>query len=170
MVGAANLITKVYFPRLIVPLSSMGVAFVDFLVACVILLIMMVIFGVGFSWQLILLPLWIFGLLACATGMGTFLSSLTVTYRDFRFLIPFMIQIWMYLTPVVYPVSFIPEKWQWLMYLNPINGWIGGVRSAFLGQPLDLMAILFSFLWTVALLALGLRYFFKTERWFADVI
>jgi len=170
MVGAANLITKVYFPRLIVPLSSMGVAFVDFLVACVILLIMMLLFGVGFSWQLILLPIWIVGLLTCATGMGTFLSSLTVTYRDFRFLIPFMIQLWMYLTPIVYPVSFIPEKWQWLMYLNPINGWIGGVRSAFLGQPLDLVAILFSFIWTVLLLFIGLRYFFKTERWFADVI
>jgi len=98
MVSAANLITKVYFPRLIVPLSSMGVAFVDFLVACVILLIMMLFFGVGMSWQLVLLPLWVFGLLACATGMGTFLSSLTVTYRDFRFLIPFMIQLWMYLT------------------------------------------------------------------------
>lgn len=170
MVGAASLVTKVYFPRMIVPLSSMGVACVDFLVACIVLLFMMLVFGVSLSWQILLLPIWILGLLVSATGVGLWLSAVTVTYRDFRFVIPFMVQIWMYLTPVVYPVSFIPERWQWLMYLNPLNGWISGVRSAFLGQPIDWLAIVFSVVWAVALLFCGVRYFSKAERWFADVI
>ncbi len=170
MVGAASLVTKVYFPRLIVPLSSLGVAVVDFLIACVILFILMLFFGVDFSWQIITLPIWVAGLLLTAIGVGTWLAAVTVTYRDFRFLIPFMVQLWMYLTPVVYPVSFIPERWQWLAYLNPINGWISGIRASFLGQPIDSLSIVFSFIWMCVLLVIGVRYFFKTERWFADVI
>lgn len=170
MLGAANLITKVYFPRLIVPLSSMGVAIVDFLIACVVLLIMMLFFGVMPSWQLIFLPLFVFGLMVCATGVGSWLAAITVTYRDFRFVIPFTVQLWMYLTPVVYPVSFLPEKWNWLVYLNPVNGWVLGIRAAFLGGPIDWLAIVFSCVWAVIILVIGLRYFARVERWFADVI
>ena len=170
MIGAANLVTKVYFPRLLVPLSAMGVACVDFLVASLVLIVMMFGFGIAVSWQIVLLPFLVVGLLLTAFGIGAWLAAITVTYRDFRFIIPFMVQIWMYVTPVVYPLSFLPEHWQWLMYLNPINGWIVGIRSVFLGTPITWIAIVFSFLWMVALLFIGLRYFTKTERWFADVI
>ena len=170
MIGAANLVTKVYFPRLLVPLSAMGVACVDFLVASLVLIVMMFGFGIAVSWQIVLLPFLVVGLLLTAFGIGAWLAAITVTYRDFRFIIPFMVQIWMYVTPVVYPLSFLPERWQWLMYLNPINGWIVGIRSVFLGTPITWIAIVFSFLWMVALLFIGLRYFTKTERWFADVI
>lgn len=170
MVGAASLITKVYFPRLIVPLSAMGVACVDFLIAGLLLIIMMLIVNVAISWQMLLLPFFVAGLLLTATGVGLWLAAITVTYRDFRFIIPFTVQIWMYLTPVVYPVSFLPERWQWLMYLNPVNGWITGIRAAFLGQQLDWLAVTYSAIWAIVLLIIGLRYFTKTERWFADVI
>lgn len=170
MLGASNLITKVYFPRLIVPLSSMGVAIVDFLIACVVLLIMMMFYGVLPSWKIIFLPLFVAGLMVCATGVGSWLAAVTVTYRDFRFVIPFTVQIWMYLTPVVYPVSFLPERWSWLVYLNPVNGWVLGIRAAFLGGPIDWLAIVFSCLWAAIILVIGLRYFARVERWFADVI
>lgn len=170
MVGAANLVTKVYFPRLLVPLSAMGVACVDFLIASLVLLIMMLGFGVTTPWQLLLLPLLLVGLLITSFGIGSWLAAITVTYRDFRFIIPFMVQIWMYLTPVVYPLSFLPERWQWLMYLNPVNGWIVGIRAVFLGTPITWLAIFSSMVWMVVLLFIGLRYFTKTERWFADVI
>lgn len=170
MVGAANLVTKVYFPRLLVPLSAMGVACVDFLVASLVLLVMMLGFSVPISWQLLLLPFFVVGLLLTSFGIGAWLAAITVTYRDFRFIIPFMVQIWMYVTPVVYPLSFLPEKWQWLMFLNPVNGWIIGIRAVFLGTPITASTIVCSIVWMLLLLYIGLRYFTKTERWFADVI
>jgi len=135
-----------------------------------VLLIMMLGFGVAISWQLLLLPLLLIGLLITSFGIGSWLAAVTVTYRDFRFIIPFMVQIWMYLTPVVYPLSFLPERWQWLMYLNPVNGWIVGIRAVFLGTPITWLAIFSSVVWMIILLFIGLRYFTKTERWFADVI
>ena len=170
LLGAANLISKVYFPRLIVPLSSMGVAVVDFLIACLLLLAMMLYYEVVPSWQIVLLPFFILGLISCAVGVGAWLASVTVSYRDFRFFVPFTLQIWMYLTPVVYPVSFLPERWSWLTYLNPVNGWVLGVRAAFLGGPIDWLAILISCIWSAIILVVGLRYFARVERWFADVI
>jgi len=170
LVGASSLITKVYFPRIIVPLSSLGVACIDFLIASMILFLMMLVYGISFSPQLLLLPLFLLGLLTAAIGIGTWLAAITVTYRDFRFVIPFMVQIWMYVTPVVYPVSFLPEDWRWLIYCNPIMGWISGIRAAFLGQPIDWVAIACSSAFAIALLILGLRYFSKAEARFADVI
>jgi len=170
LVGASSLITKVYFPRIIVPLSSLGVACIDFLIASMILFLMMLVYGISFSPQLLLLPLFLLGLLTAAIGIGTWLAAITVTYRDFRFVIPFMVQIWMYVTPVVYPVSFLPEGWRWLIYCNPIMGWISGIRAAFLGQPIDWVAIACSSAFAIALLILGLRYFSKAEARFADVI
>lgn len=170
LVGAASLITKVYFPRILVPLSAMGVACVDFLIASVVLLLLMAIYGFTPDWHILLLPLLLIGLMAAATGMGLWLSAVTVRYRDFRFVIPFMVQIWMYLTPVVYPVSFLPEQWRWLLYLNPLAGWIDGIRAAFLGQPMDVPGLLISALLSLVMLLLGLVYFARVERRFADVI
>ena len=103
-------------------------------------------------------------------GVGTILSALTVTYRDFRFIVPFMVQIWMYLTPVVYGSTFIPEKWRWLLMLNPMTGYIDGFRAAFLGRPLDTASLAVSVIMTIALFLLGVAYFQKVERRFADVI
>lgn len=170
MVGAAGMISKVYFPRLIVPLASIGVSVVDFVISFFLLLIIMLFYSIFPSWQIIYFPLFIFGLMLTAVGMSCWLSAITVSYRDFRFVIPFMVQIWMYITPVIYPLSFIPQEWQWLAYLNPVFGWVEGIRAAILGGELNWTGIGISAGWTMVILALGLRYFERSERRFADVI
>lgn len=170
LVGASSLISKVYFPRLVVPLASIGVGVVDFMIASSILLLLMMFYSISFTVQILLLPVFFLGLLVTTIGLSAWLSAITVTYRDFRFVIPFMLQIWMYLTPVIYPISFIPEKWRWLMYLNPLQGWVDGLRSAFLGQSIDWIGISVSLMFSIIILFLGVRYFEKAERRFADVI
>ena len=170
LVGSAHMVSKIYFPRLVVPLSSVGSGLVDFLVSTVILLLLMLVYQVDWTWRLTLAPFFLLGVMLTALGIGTALSALTVSYRDFRYVVPFMVQIWMYLTPVVYPVSFIPERWQWLLFLNPMSGYIDGFRSVFLGKPFDVTAILFSVVITAVVFVFGLRYFRKVEQRFADII
>jgi len=170
LVGSANLISKVYFPRLIIPLSSVGTALVDFAISSVLLLILMVYYGIGWSMNLIAVPFLIIAVIFIALGVGTLLSALTVTYRDFRYVLPFMVQFWMYATPVVYPASLFPEKWQWVLFLNPMAGLIEGFRSAFLGRPFDWTGIGISMTVAVVVFFLGLFYFEKMERRFADII
>lgn len=170
LVGAATLLSKVYFPRLIIPLSSIGGALVDLLVSSAFLLLMMVWYGVGWSVQLVLvLPLLVL-LAMVAAGIGMLLSAVTVTYRDFTHITPFMVQLWMYVTPVVFPLSVVPERWRWLLYLNPMTGIVEGFRSAFLGKPIDLVALASSFAWAVVLLIAAVVYFERVERRFADII
>jgi lipopolysaccharide transport system permease protein len=170
VVGSSNLISKVYFPRLIIPLSSIGSALVDFLVAAGILLLLMVYYGVGWSMNLLAAPLLILGVIFAALGVGTFLAALNVTYRDFRYVIPFLVQFWMFATPVVYPASLVPERWQWLLYLNPMAGVIEGFRSVILGKPFNVAALAISMLIAAVILLVGIVYFEKYERRFADVI
>jgi lipopolysaccharide transport system permease protein len=170
MVGAANMISKVYFPRLIVPLASMGVAVIDFLVSFLVLMIVMVNYSIVPSVQIFLFPLFLLGLVLTSIGVGTWLAAITVSYRDFRFVVPFTIQIWMYITPVIYPASFIPEAYRWMVYLNPIFGWVTGIKSAILGTPIDWLAVACSSAWMVFLLWLGMSYFIKAVRRFADII
>jgi lipopolysaccharide transport system permease protein len=168
--AASNLISKVYFPRLIIPLSSIGVSVIDFLVALFLLVVIMAFYSISPNWQLVLFPFFFFGLAVVAVGMSTWLAAITVVYRDFRFVVPFMLQIWMYITPVIYPLSFIPEKWRWLTYLNPVSGWVAGLRSSILGTPIDWIGVAVSCGLTIVILMLGLRYFERSERRFADVI
>jgi len=170
LVGSAHLVSKVYFPRLIIPLSSVGAGLVDLLVSTGILLLMMLWYGVGWSPNLLAAPLLLLAVVFTALGVGTLLSALTVAYRDFTHLTPFMVQIWMYATPVIFPVSLVPERWQWLLYLNPMTGLVEGFRSAFLGKPFDLTGLGISFAIAVALFAIGVAYFEKVERRFADII
>ena len=129
VVGSANLVNKVYFPRLIIPLASIGAGLIDFAIATLVLLLLMIFYGVGWSVNLLAAPVLVVAVLFTALGIGTFLSALNVAYRDFRYVIPFLIQLWMFATPVVYPASLVPEKWQWILYLNPIAGLIEGFRS-----------------------------------------
>jgi lipopolysaccharide transport system permease protein len=170
LVGSANLVSKVYFPRLIIPLSSIGAGLVDFAISAGVLLLLMAWYGVGWSLNLLAAPLLIAGVMFIALGVGTFLSALTVTYRDFRYIIPFMVQFWMFATPVVYPASLVPEAWRWLLYLNPMAGLIEGFRSAFLGRPFDIPALAISFVVALVLFLVGIAYFEKAERRFADII
>jgi len=116
-------------------------------------------------WQLYLF----FGVIT-ALGVGTLLSAHTVAYRDYNHLTPFMVQIWMYITPVIFPLSLVPERWQWLMFLNPMTGLVEGFRSAFLDRPFDLTGLGISFVIAIAIFLAGVAYFEKVERRFADII
>ena len=170
LIGSSNLVSKVYFPRLIIPLSSVGAGLIDLLISTGILLLLMLWYGVGFTWNLLAVPLLLIAVVFAALGVGTLLSALTVSYRDFTHLTPFLVQIWMYVTPVIFPVTLVPERWQWLLYLNPMTGLVEGFRSAFLGKPFDLAGLGISCAITITLLIAGVMYFEKVERRFADII
>jgi len=170
LVGSSHLVSKVYFPRLIIPLSSVGAGLVDLLISTGILLLMMLYYGVGWSWNLLTAPLLLLFVIFTALGVGTLLSALTVAYRDFTHLTPFMVQIWMYITPVIFPVSLVPERWQWLLFMNPMTGLVEGFRSAFLGRPFNFTGLGISFAIAIAIFLIGVAYFEKVERRFADII
>ena len=170
LVGAATLLSKVYFPRLIIPLASTGGALVDLFVSAGLLLLMMAWYGVGWTVQLLLTVPLLLLLVVVAVSIGTLLSAVTVTYRDFTHITPFVVQLWMYVTPVVFPMSVVPDRWRWLLYLNPMTGIIEGFRSALLGKPLNLVALASSVAWAVVLLTAAVVYFERVERRFADVI
>ena len=170
LIGSSNLVSKVYFPRLIIPLSSVGAGLIDLLISTGILLLLMLWYGVGWTWNLLAVPLLLMAVVFAALGVGTLLSALTVSYRDFTHLTPFLVQIWMYVTPVIFPVTLVPERWQWLLYLNPMTGLVEGFRSAFLGKPFDLVGLGISFSIAVIIFVAGLAYFEKVERRFADII
>ena len=170
LVSSSNLVSKVYFPRLIIPLASAGSGLADFAVAAVVLLVMMLWYGIGWSLNLLLAPLLIAGTVFIALGVGIALAALTVAYRDFRYVVPFLVQVWMFATPVVYPASLVPTEWRWLLFLNPMAGFIEGFRAAFLGRPFDWTAIAISLAVAAVLFLLGAAYFEKVERRFADII
>ena len=172
MVDNAHLITKVYFPRLLVPLAAVASGLVDFAVAFVVLLALMLGYGVTPSWAILTLPLFLVLAIATAVGAGLWLSALNVRYRDVRYVIPFLTQLWLFLTPVAYPSSLVPERWRPLMGLNPMAGVVEGFRWALLDDaPPPSGAMLgVSVLVTGVLLVGGLFYFRRTERTFADVV
>ena len=170
LVGSSHLISKVYFPRLIIPLSSIGSGLVDFATATGILLLLMVYYGVSWTLNLLMAPILVAGLVLTALGVGTFLAALNVAYRDFRYVVPFLVQFWMFATPVAYPASLVPAQWQWVLYLNPMAGVIEGFRSTFLGRPFEFSGLLVSLAIAVMLFAAGIAYFEKVERRFADII
>ena len=170
LVGSTNLVSKVYFPRLIIPLSSIGAGLIDLAISTGILLLMMLWYGVGWSVNLLAAPVLLMAVIFIALGVGTLLSALTVAYRDFTHLTPFIVQIWMYITPVIFPVSLVPQRWQWLLYLNPMTGLIEGFRSAFLGKAFDMQGLGISFAMAVIIFVVGITYFEKVERRFADII
>ena len=175
LVGSSHLITKVYFPRLIIPLSGVLSGLVDFGVTFLVLMVLMVAYRVTPTWGVVLLPAFLLLAMATALGFGLWLAALNVRYRDVNYLVPFLVQIWMYLTPVVYGVTLIPEPYRWLLALNPMTAVVEGFRRALLGgaAPASQTAtwVLALSLAIVALvLVSGLFYFRSTERTFADVI
>lgn len=170
LVNSAHLISKVYFPRLVVPLSGVLSGLVDFGVAASVFVVLMVWYRVTPTPAILLLPLFVLLAMATALGFGLWLSALNVRFRDVNYLVPFLVQVWMYLTPVVYAVTLIPERFRWLLALNPMTGVVEGFRWALLGAqpPGALFAV--SVLITLAVLVGGAFFFRATERTFADVI
>ena len=171
LVGNANLISKIYFPRLIVPLSALAVSMVDLLILLAITLPVTLLYGVMPTWRLLLLPVFIFLGLLVALGAGLWITALTVKYRDFRFITPFLLQIGLFVTPIGYRTDFLPN-WRDLLALNPLTGVVNGFRWCLLGGDMDFYAssLVMSVLISVILLGTGLWYFRGTERQFADVI
>jgi lipopolysaccharide transport system permease protein len=139
-------------------------------VASSVLLVLMLYYGIVPGASLIVLPLLVTGTMAAALGVGLLIAALNVTYRDFRYVVPFMLQIWLFLTPVIYPASMVPEPWRWLLLLNPMTGLIEGYRAAFLNQPLDWVSLVSAFGIAGLALVIGVAYFRVTERSFADVV
>jgi len=172
LIGNANLISKVYFPRLVIPTSSVIVSFVDFVISGVILLGLMVWYNFWPSWRLVALPALIAVAFAAAMGAGLWISAMNVQYRDFRYIVPFVVQFGLYISPVGFSSSVVPEKWRLLYSLNPMVGVIDGFRWALLGKDtmLHVPGFLLSMGLVAFLLVTGLWYFRKTERTFADVI
>ncbi|MDO1449789.1 ABC transporter permease [Rhodocytophaga aerolata] len=172
LIGNANLISKVYFPRLIVPASSVIVSLVDFAISFIILLGLFVVYQFVPSWHILLLPVFILLAFFTAFGTGLYLTALNVKYRDFRYIIPFIVQFGLYISPVGFSSSVVPEKWRLLYYLNPMVGVIDGFRWAILGgeSQLNLISLMSSLIVTILFTALGIQYFRKMEKTFADVI
>ncbi len=172
VVGCQQLVTKVYFPRLLIPLGAVGAALVDFAIAFAMLLVIMLYYWLLPGWGFLWLPLLALGLLAAAVGVGTWLAALTVSYRDFRFVIPFMVQLWMFATPSIYvqPDRVINPTVQAFLPLNPAYGLILNFRLAILGRPLDPYTLGVSLAVSLLLLLAGCLCFRRAERGFADVI
>jgi homopolymeric O-antigen transport system permease protein len=171
VVGSSALVTKVYFPRLLLPFASIGVPIVDFVCSFSILIGMFIWYGRAPHWHAIVIPFFLGMALLVALGVGLWLSALNVRYRDVPYTIPFLTQIWLYLTPVIYPVSIVPPHLHWVLAINPMTGVVDGFRWAVLGRGLpqyDVYAI--SCTVGVALVLSGLWYFRRVERRFADVI
>ena len=169
LVNQQHLLTKVYLPRVFIPASSIGTALVDFAVAFVVFLMLMLAYGMFPGWEMLVIPLLTIVAIMAALGVSLFLAALTVSYRDFRFVIPFMIQVWMYITPIIFPISLVPKRYQWLMALNPMTGVVEGFRSAALNSPWNFTNLAISCASATVLLMLGMIYFRKTESRFADV-
>jgi lipopolysaccharide transport system permease protein len=172
LIGNANLISKVYFPRLIVPIAAVMTAFVDFVIGFVILLALMVWYQFMPGWQILLLPMFTAVAIAASVGVGVWITALNVKYRDFRYVIPFIVQLGLYVSPVGFSSAIVPEKWRLLYSLNPMVGVIDGFRWSLLGGESQLywpgfglsLGVAFFFLW------LGIHQFRKMERSFADLI
>ncbi|MGB5747936.1 MAG: ABC transporter permease [Desulfobacterales bacterium] len=172
LITNTNLISKIYFPRLIIPASSVVISFVDFLISAAILVGMMVWYGFMPTWRVIALPLLVLIAMTAAMGAGLLISALNVKYRDFRYLVPFIVQFGLYISPVGFSSSVVPEKWRLLYSLNPMAGVIDGFRWAILGKDslIYLPGFVLSILFISLMLFYGVKYFRKTERTFADVI
>lgn len=171
LVGSSNLITKVYFPRMIIPGAAVGAGLVDFAIAFVVLGGLMIYYGVALTSSLLALPLLLALTALLALGVGMWMSALNVKYRDIRYALPFLIQLWMFASPIIYPASLMPQKWRWVLRLNPLTGIIEGYRASLLGHTaFDWPALGLSTLITVAILVYSAFTFRRMERTFADIV
>jgi lipopolysaccharide transport system permease protein len=172
MIGNANLISKVYFPRLIVPAGTVITSFVDFLIAGGVMALLMFWYHWWPDWRLVTLPVFILLAFCAAAGPGLLLAALNVKYRDFRYIVPFVVQFGLFVSPVGFSSSVVPDRWRWLYSCNPMVGVIDGFRWALLRgeSSIHWQSTVISIVISIVLLIAGIRYFRKVERTFADVI
>jgi lipopolysaccharide transport system permease protein len=170
LVGSSNLLTKVYFPRMIIPAAAVGAGLVDLAVAFLVLVGMAIYYGVSLTSSMLLLPVFILLTTLLALGIGLGVSALSVKYRDIRHALPFVLQLWLFSSPIIYPSSLFSEGWRWALALNPMTGIVNGFRSSLLGRALDWHAVSFSTVIIVVLLVCSAYIFRRVETSFADLI
>lgn len=170
LVASAHMITKVYFPRVLVPAATVAVRLSDFLIAFVILVGLIVYYGIQPTWSVLLLPVLVAHLTLLAMAVGLSLSAMNVKYRDIGTMIPVMLQLWMFVSPIIYPSTMVPQRWRWLYDLNPLAGIIENFRSCLFGLPLNRDSLITSALVTLALLLYSAHIFRRMEDQFADVV
>ena len=170
LISNANLITKVYFPRMFIPAASVGAGLVDLGVAFLLLIVMCFYYGVSLSLHSLLLPLIILLMALLALSVGLLSAALTVKYRDLRHALPFIIQLWMFASPVIYPANVVPEKWKWLLTVNPVAGIIEAFRASLTGQPFNWFHLSIAAATTLVLLLCSVYVFRRFEDTFADVV
>ena len=172
LVSNAGMISKVYFPRMIIPASSIIVAFIDFIISLIILIVLMFWYRFVPDWRVVTIPLFLILAILLTLGAGFLISSLNVKYRDFQYIVPFIVQLGLYISPVGFSSDIIPQKWKIIYSLNPMVGIIDGFRWAFFGTQSNylMLSIVFSIVIIILILFIGIRYFRKTERTFADRI
>ena len=170
LVNNSHLVTKVYFPRVFMPTAAVGAGLVDLAIASLLLISLAIYYGVRPSWGALMLPLMVFLAAMLALGTGMLVSALTVKYRDLRHALPFVMQFWMFASPVIYPSSIVPEQWRWILLINPMTGILEGFRAALTGQPFDWTMIAISAAVATTLLAVAFYVFRALEDTFADVI
>lgn len=170
LIGNANLLNKVYFPRIFIPAAVLAASLVDLLIASLILIGLVLYYGFVPTWYVLLLPGYLVLTVLLTLGLGIWIAALTVKYRDIRHALPFILQLWMFLTPIIYPLSIVPEKWRGLLLINPLTGIVEGMRLALLGRHLNWAALALTVITIVSILGCGLYTFRRVERSMADVI
>ena len=170
IVGSAGLISKVYFPRMLIPAASVGAGLVDLVIATVILVVLTLLYGITLTGSLVVMPLLAALTLILALGVGILIAALTARYRDVRHVLPFVLQIWMFSSPIIYPLSVVPEKWRWALELNPLTGIIEGFRSSLMGRALNWRAIIVSSVIALIFFICSIFIFRRLEKSFADVM
>jgi lipopolysaccharide transport system permease protein len=170
LVGSTSLITKVYFPRMIIPAAAVAAGLVDFLIAFLLLIPLLIYYRISLTLNLLMLPLFFILTTVLALGVGMWMSALNVRFRDVRYALPFMIQLWLFASPVIYPLSMVPEKWKWILSLNPMTGIIEGFRASLFGKPFPWQTIVVSTVLTLIVLVWSAYAFQRVENTFADII
>ncbi len=170
LVGSANLITKVYFPRMIIPAAAIAAGLVDLGISFVVLIPLMIYYHISITLSALMFPFVVFLTALLALGVGMWLSALNVKYRDVRFALPFLVQLWMFVSPVIYPASFLPSRFRWLLALNPMTGIIEAYRSSLFGHAFNWSALATSAAITLAVLVYSSYAFHRMEKNFADII
>ena len=170
LINNSNLITKIYFPRVIVPVAAVGALFIDLLITSAILLGLGLFYGLFWSSAFLMFPLMLLLTVMLAINLAIWLAAVTVKYRDVRHALPFVLQLWMFVTPIIYPMSVIPGKWSSLMYLNPLTGIVEGIRSSLTGRAFNWTAIAFSTGITILTIPLAFKAFQRIQKSLADLI
>jgi lipopolysaccharide transport system permease protein len=170
LVGSAHLITKVYFPRMVIPGAAIAATLIDLGIAFAFLIGLIAYYRTPVTWAVAMLPALVMLTILLAAGVGLWIAALNVRYRDVRYALPFLIQLWMFATPIIYPVSYVPEKWSWVLALNPLTGIVEGFRASLFGLGLNWTTLFFSTAFTLLLVVCSGYQFRRAEKSFADMI